>query len=229
MLNLLKAYINKNSNCAAWLIAQFSNYKILEENLLQCGQKEMRKFVTGLLYCAMLKLYPEEKHLLRNYWVNPQNVANNQTKIGNFALILLQNIFQLKKFVANFPQYFQLIARFTSLGPEAREFLLKAKGIGRLMEFFYDEVSPHKEFFRDFSDVNPIYNEKPEIGLPTEIDRKQMNQFQELLEKRRMKNLQEALPKYKYLVEAVSLMIRAFKNTERSPFQTDDVQFEALL
>lgn len=77
MLNLLKAYINKNSNCAAWLIAQFSNYKILEENLLQCGQKEMRKFVTGLLYCAMLKLYPEEKHLLKNYWVNPQNLANN--------------------------------------------------------------------------------------------------------------------------------------------------------
>jgi hypothetical protein len=65
-----------------------------------------------------------------------------------------------------------LIARFTSLGAEAREFLLKARGIGRLMEFLYDEVSPHKEFFRDFSDIHPVYKEKPEIGLPTEIDRK---------------------------------------------------------
>ncbi len=45
------------------------------------------------------------------------------------------------------------------------------------MEFFYDEVSPHKEFFRDFTDINPKYKEKPDIGLPTEIDRKQMSQF----------------------------------------------------
>lgn len=55
-----------------------------------------------------------------------------------------------------------------------REFLLKAKIVGRLMEFFYDDVSPHKEFFRDFSDVNPWFKERPDIGLPTEIDKKQM-------------------------------------------------------
>ena len=78
-------------------------------------------------------------------------------------------------YIANFPQFFQLIARFSSLGPEAREFLLRAKGIGRLMEFFYDEVSPHKAYFRDYTEINPIYKGKPDIGLPTEIDRKQMS------------------------------------------------------
>ena len=135
----------------------------------------MRKFVAGLLYCAMLKLYPEESQHLNNYWIDPQNPANNQTKIGNFALILLHNIFNLKMYIANFPQFFQLIARFSSLGPEAREFLLRAKGVGRLMEFFYDEVSPHKAYFRDYTEINPIYKEKPDIGLPTEIDRKQMS------------------------------------------------------
>ena len=93
MLNLLKAQINRNSNCAAWIITEFSNYKIIEENLLNCNQKEMRKFVTGLLYCAMLKLYPEERHNLNNYWLDPSNPDNNQTKIGNLALILLHNIF----------------------------------------------------------------------------------------------------------------------------------------
>ena len=53
-----------------------------------------------------------------------------------------------------------------------REFLLRAKAIGRLMEFFYDEVSPHREYFRDFTEINPIYKDKPDIGLPTEIDKK---------------------------------------------------------
>lgn len=111
-----------------------------------------------------------------------------------------------------------------------REFLLKGKMIGRLMEFFFDDVSPHREFFRDFTDINPQYKEKPDIGLPTEINRKNMSQFQELLERRRMKNLQDAPPKYKYLIEAVSNCIRAFKNGEkRSPFQLDDVAHESLL
>lgn len=98
------------------------------------------------------------------------------------------------------------------------------------MEFFFDDVSPHKEFFRDMSDINPSYKERPDIGLPTEIDRKQMSQFQELLEKRRMKNLADAAPKYKYLLEAVNNCMKAFKNGEtRSPYQTDDVAFESLL
>lgn len=70
-----------------------------------------------------------------------------------------------------------------------REFLLRAKLIGRLMEFLFDDVSPHQAFFRDFSDINPLFQDKPEIGLPTEIDKKQMSHWQEVLEKRRLKTL----------------------------------------
>ncbi len=75
MLNLLKAYINKNSNCARWIISEFCNREILEENLLQCNSKEMRKFVVGLLYCSMLKVYPEEKDVMNLYWTNPTDPA----------------------------------------------------------------------------------------------------------------------------------------------------------
>jgi hypothetical protein len=56
-----------------------------------------------------------------------------------------------------------------------RLFFLRARGIGRLMEFFFDEISPHKDFYRDMSAICPIEVENPEIGLPTQIDRKQMN------------------------------------------------------
>lgn len=45
-----------------------------------------------------------------------------------------------------------------------------------------------------------------------------------------MKALSEATPKYKYLFEAVSNLIRSFKNGDlRSPYQTDDLPFEAIL
>jgi hypothetical protein len=101
MLNLLKAYINKNEHCGRWLIHEFCNYDILEEFLLQCCQKEMRRFTVGLLYCAMLKVYPFERHLINNYWKNPADPANNQSVIANITLVLFHNIFTVKKFVAN--------------------------------------------------------------------------------------------------------------------------------
>ena len=59
-----------------------------------------------------------------------------------------------------------MFARLSSLGPEIREFMLKGKSVGRLMEFFFDEFSPHKVFFRDMEIICPIYTEKPDMGLP---------------------------------------------------------------
>lgn len=73
MLNLLKGYINRNYNCASWLLSEFSNYPLIEENLLYCGQKEMRKFTVGLLYCSMLQVYPHEQQHLAQYWVSPND------------------------------------------------------------------------------------------------------------------------------------------------------------
>ncbi len=46
-----------------------------------------------------------------------------------------------------------------------------------MLQFFFDDISPHHDYFRDFSDIRPIYNEHPEMGLPTEADNKQMTQF----------------------------------------------------
>ena len=101
VLNLLKGCINKNINCARWILLEFCNEKILEENLLQCGAKEMRKFIVGLLYCAMLKVYPIEKDALRDYWANPLDPSNNKTILGNLALVFIHQIFYVKKFVGN--------------------------------------------------------------------------------------------------------------------------------
>lgn len=98
-----------------------------------------------------------------------------------------------------------------------------------MMEFFFDEFSPHKELFREMTDIYPNYQEKPEMGLPTQVDGKQMNTYQEILEKKRIKALADGVPKYKYLFEAVSNCIRAFKiGGSRSPYQTDSCHFEGL-
>jgi len=45
------------------------------------------------------------------------------------------------------------------------------------MDYFYEEVSPYKDEFRNLADLNPRIKEKPDIGLPTKIDRKQLSYF----------------------------------------------------
>jgi hypothetical protein len=62
----------------------------------------MRKFVVGLLYCAMLKIYPNEKASLNDYWSSQEEVPKSNSTLGNFALILIKNLFTLKDYVANF-------------------------------------------------------------------------------------------------------------------------------
>jgi hypothetical protein len=108
----------------------------------------------------------------------------------------------------------QLFSRLASLGPEVREFMLKTKSVGRLLQIIYDDCSPHKEFFRDTSDLFPRYLEDPQMGLPTEVDKKQMNQFQEMLEKKRLKNIAENVPRYRYILEAVSYCLRSIVHGE---------------
>ena len=40
------------------------------------------------------------------------------------------------------------------------------------MDFFFDEASPYKDEFRVLNDLVYQIKEKPDIGLPTVIDRK---------------------------------------------------------
>ena len=57
----LKAYINEDVRCAQWLVNEFVNIGIIMESLLQNSVKIMRRIMSGLLICAMLKLYEHEK------------------------------------------------------------------------------------------------------------------------------------------------------------------------
>jgi len=104
-LNLIKGYINKSYQCAQWLLEEFCNEQLIDENLLQNPQKEMRKFITGLIYCAMLKVYPYEKDRLNLYWTEPTN-PQSFTILGNMILVFIKNLYDLKKFVAHNMQYF---------------------------------------------------------------------------------------------------------------------------
>lgn len=80
------------------------------------------------------------------------------------------------------------------------------------------------------SDIFVVFKEKPDIGLPTSFDKKQLSYFQEMLERRRMKNLMDATPKYKFLIEIVSNCVRSVKwGPLPTPVQIDQLNFDKNL
>lgn len=40
------------------------------------------------------------------------------------------------------------------------------------MDYFFEDASPYKEDFKNMIDVRVRFKEVPDIGLPTQIDRK---------------------------------------------------------
>ena len=64
----IKAYINEDVACAEWLISEFVNLTMIEEQLMQNPQKLMRRVFVGIITCAIAQLYPRLKDRLNLYW-----------------------------------------------------------------------------------------------------------------------------------------------------------------
>jgi len=113
-INCLKSYINNDSRNGEWLIKEFSNWQIIEEMLLQVQGQEMPKLTVGLLYCAMITIYDKEKEALVTYWADCDKETREPTEaarksigpLGNFILLLLHHIYDMKAFTLNVSHYF---------------------------------------------------------------------------------------------------------------------------
>lgn len=76
----------------------------------------MAKLASGLIYAAMLTIYDKEKDNLAKHWADveaakaeetdPAEVKTSVGTLGNFILLLIQNLYNVKPFTYNFPNYF---------------------------------------------------------------------------------------------------------------------------
>ena len=144
--------------------------------LLDTQTMETRRFVAGLIYCAMLNVYKVESERLNDYWADG---GSQQTSyLSNFINLIIANIYVSRKWTGNFSQYHQIVARFASLGPEARLYLLKARMIGRYLHLINSYVDEENEW-TDMSDIRYQENEDIEIGFSTEINVEKLSYFEE--------------------------------------------------
>ncbi len=63
-----------------------------------------------------------------------------------------------------------MLARFSSLGPEARCFMIEANTLESLLNYFYWDCSPYLEEFKNKAPLPFDINANPDIGLPTVQD-----------------------------------------------------------
>lgn len=149
MSRFLKTYINEDVRCARWFVNEFINCELLKEIMMQNCQKIMRQVYIGIVTCAMLKVFEDEKDQLNFYWDDVEaNVENpRQTTLGNYINTLLFLLPQLKDFSANQAQFLQLISQFCRMGIQSKRYLIRADAIQRLLNFFYYKHTPFREDF----------------------------------------------------------------------------------
>jgi hypothetical protein len=76
----------------------------------------MPKLAAGLIYCAMLVVYEDEKEQLHEYQVDsaPKDKKGEKSDkqfvklgpLGSLILLMLSHLYDLKNFTLNIPHYF---------------------------------------------------------------------------------------------------------------------------
>jgi len=149
LLKTIKAWCNKNIKLCLWLARLFMNSEIIQEFIIDCPHDNVRRWVAGLLYCMMKQLYPLEKSAIGKIVSKPailimanslakelelpetSLIVNNKIIIKDekhkvpFLMILINSLVQQYNnlYEHNCGQYFQILAYFARLGPEARKYL----------------------------------------------------------------------------------------------------------
>eukprot|EP01022_Parablepharisma_sp_SALTPOND_P031230 TRINITY_DN78_c0_g1_i1.p1 TRINITY_DN78_c0_g1~~TRINITY_DN78_c0_g1_i1.p1 ORF type:complete len:2462 (-),score=272.77 TRINITY_DN78_c0_g1_i1:2173-9558(-) len=161
LLNYIKACCGKNIKLCLWICHLFSCPEIIQEFLTECPHDNVRRWVAGLLYCAMKQLYPLEKSAILRLVQKPETVmftkllckevdlpdtipmvgnkimlTNEKHKIPYLLLMMDAFVQQLSSLPEhNCGQFFQVFCYFARLGPEASKYLKICPMLGVAFEF----------------------------------------------------------------------------------------------
>ena len=88
-VDLIKFFLNQNSECADFLIEEFCQYNVIVEYIINCPRYEIKKLIVGIIYCAMIKSIESQEIKLKQNEINNKKYKNNKE---NLDLIKYQNL-----------------------------------------------------------------------------------------------------------------------------------------
>ena len=163
ILRYLKNACGKNIRLCMWICKLFCHPEIIQEFLTECPIDNVRRWVAGLLYCAMKQLYQLEKSAIHKILIKPETVtsplgfakevglpealatATNGIQIHAEKHKIPYIFFMINSFMQqiantsehNFGQFFQVFCYFARLGPEARRYLILSQTLGVALELLF--------------------------------------------------------------------------------------------
>lgn len=188
-----KAYINKHIDLANWLVVQFTNVNLIKEFIFDCNNSEIRRYVVGLIYCAMLKLYENDKENILQ--------TGKFSVLTNFANCVFRQLEKTMKNSENIEQYFQLLSRIAILGPEIREYFIKKGAVKGLFGFC---MSDKEANWNPFTELQFVETEKVELGPYSEPNGGYQSSYDEYMMRR-----DQMAPTYTFMLELLGLLFRS--------------------
>lgn len=231
LLPKVKKLLSENVPASSWLLSNFTHKKTVSEFLLDCPVADMRRFIVGIVSTALrcvhqaeIKSTPEKIFVLDKKNDKPASI------VGNFINCCINNIFESRKNMREYSEFFKLFVEIASLGPECVQYLVQRQVIGRFMDFFYDQISPMNDYFRDMSDVPFDEPEDAGFGIPPDEKVKVRASWEDLILKRKDRNMQESHMAHKsYMWKALYLLLkycRMNSKVPKSPLQKGDLSLE---
>ena len=198
-VHLLKYYINKSIQNAAWIIEEFTDFNLIKELLIDCPLSDMKKLVCGLLYCAMIKV---TKDLQGSYCTNENFVLE---KLIRTLLVIVYS----KPEVLNcdFTYLYLLIWRFNSLGFQFQQYLVKKGIIGfilRKFQYSNGKLNEQKKYVTE--EISSLKNESY-LGLSLLDKSESLNEIEQNQERKLKEKVMNNVSRNYLLLLIVDILI----------------------
>lgn len=121
------------------------------------------------------------------------NVAHiKPPALSNFMNALLAQYDVATNFSLHTSHYLRVIAKFTLLGDEAIDYLLRAKAVGRLLDFYTQyPLNEMNSSFRKLNDLwfRSVQDRESEFGLPIEVNLATLSSWDQFFARKREKSI----------------------------------------
>lgn len=193
----------------------------------------MQRFCIGLITVAYRVVYEHEGKSVNNRLFETDTLTSAPSVVlANFTNCCINLIFTAKENNRDYTEFFRLFCEMIACGSEVAEYLISKKVIGRLMDFFYEGTSPLNDFFRNMTDVTFKEPINLELGQPQEEKKRIRAAWEEIMLKRKERQLSENHNAQKtYLWKTVCMLLLYCKigqHPDRCEWQIGDYDCEIL-
>ena len=195
----------------------------------------MRRFVVGLLSLAFKTIFDyqlqEDKEGILS--VKETDIGRNPNSVMiNFMNCCISLIFEAKFAGRDYTEFFRIFYDMAVCGYQVVNYMISKKVIGRFLDFFYEQVSPFNDFFRDMSDVHYQEPEQLDLGESHEEKKKVRSSWEEYMLRKKDKQVVESRAAQKsYLWKSLCYLLlhcRMNPNAPKSEWQIGDYNYSVV-